>query len=352
MYQAAALQLLEDHYRERDQFIPFLNISNINLPSSDQFSAFRSVYRGVLDISAGLEGERPFPAQQTIWNLDRIAFLHTALPGETLTHRQRHMKDCALDHWYVSLPFRHSDETGGTLPRLHCLGTPSDRVFDHDGMLTLFFPHDLFAPAATLDRMLDAEFEGVLGRLLADYLVLLDRSLAYLRRSEVPHIVEATRSLVVACLAPSQDHLVEARAPIDATLLARARRMIDGRLSDHDLSADKLCAALGVSRSRLYRIFEPFGGIASYVRKQRLLRIREVLSDITDTRSVSRIAEHWGFLDASAFSRTFRREFGMSPKEARDMAWAGNSLISAQQCHSRYEAGHTLYQLLRSLDKY
>jgi AraC-like DNA-binding protein len=125
--------------------------------------------------------------------------------------------------------------------------------------------------------------------------------------------------------------------------------LIDSRLTDRNLSSKMLCAALGVSRSRLYRLFEPLGGIASYIRKQRLLRTRDALSDIADGRSISRIAEQWGFVDASAYSRTFRHEFGISPKEARDIGWASNGFVVARECVNRSDGAQTLYQLLRAL---
>lgn len=108
--------------------------------------------------------------------------------------------------------------------------------------------------------------------------------------------------------------------------------------------------ALGVSRSRLYRIFEPLGGVASYIRRQRLLRTRDALSDIADTRSISRIAEEWGFVDASAYSRTFEHEFGISPKEARDIGWASGGVVVAQQRQIRNEGEQTLYELLLAVD--
>ena len=75
-------------------------------------------------------------------------------------------------------------------------------------------------------------------------------------RGDTGYLAEATRSLVAVCLAPSRDRLAEAQAPVDATLLARARRLIDGRLGDRSLPCEMLCAELGVSRSRLYRLLE------------------------------------------------------------------------------------------------
>lgn len=353
MYQVSALRSFEDHKRENAQFTHSLDFSNFNLPARDQFPAFRSAYQGVMDVSIMVGGPQSFPARQRIWNLNGLAFMRTNLPGEGRAHRQKHLKKGVLDHWYINLPFRppkpgHWREAEIAVPELHCLATPFDTEFDHDGILTLFIPQDLFAATVGLFPMLDIKLEGGLRKLLADYLFLLDQSLADLQSEQVPYIVEATRSIVAACLAPSQDRLVEAQAPVDATLLARACRLIDGRLTDRNLACEMLCAELGVSRSRLYRLFEPHGGIASYIRKQRLLRTRDALSDIADTRSISSIAEQWGFVDASGYSRTFRHEFGISPKEARDIGWASNGLVVAR-IRDRYEDARTLYQLLRTV---
>jgi AraC-like DNA-binding protein len=235
------------------------------------------------------------------------------------------------------------------MPELHCLATALEADVDDDGVLMLFIPCDFFASTVILDRMLDLRVDGGLGRLLADYLFLLDRSLSQLNTAEIPYVVEATRSLVAVCLAPSRDRLAEARRPIDATLLARARRLIDAELMKPDLGSDSLCAELGVSRSRLYRLFEPLGGIASYVRRQRLHRIRAALSNSMDGRSIYRIAGQWGFVDASAFSRTFRHEFGISPKEARDIGWASDGLAIGGEHLDRSQGLHTLGQVLRML---
>ena len=354
MYLGAVLEPLEDHQRQPARLTPSIAFSNVGLAPCEQFSAFQSVHHGVIDLALSSGEMAAFPARQMVWNLDRMAFMRTSLPGKTHVHRRKHLKKCVLDHWYIHLPsyaHRLGDwrESNPPVPSLHCLGTPFDSEFDHDGMLTLFMPHDLFTSTTGLFRMLDMRFDGGIGQLMADYLFLLSRSLAKLQPSEVPYVVEATRSLVAVCITPSQDRLAEAQAPIDATLLARARKLIDSRLTDRNLTTEMLCAELGTSRSRLYRLFEPLGGIVSYIRKQRLLRTRDALSDITDGRSISRIAEQWGFVDASAYSRMFRHEFGMSPKEARDIGWANNGLFVAHERNDRSDGPQTLWQLLRTV---
>ncbi|MCO5063891.1 MAG: helix-turn-helix domain-containing protein [Rhizobiaceae bacterium] len=352
MYQVSTLQSFYKLERSRDQYHRSLDFSTDDLLPQEQFQAFRSAFQGVMDLSCQAREREPFAASQKVWNLDCLAFMRTELPGKDRPHRRKHLKKSVLDHWYIDLPFRalnggNFSEEGAAFPELHCLGTPFDTQIDVDGIVTLFIPHDLFTSSTNLYRMLDFRIDGGMGKLLADYLFILNRSLEELRATEMPNIVAATRSIVAACLSPSQDRLTEAKSPIDATLLARARRLIDSRLTDHELSPEMLCASLGTSRSRLYRLFEPLGGVASYIRKRRLLRTRDALSDIADGRSIARIAEQWGFLDASAYSRTFRNEFGISPKEARDIAWASDGLVIARESHLRADQPSTLYELLR-----
>ncbi|AOF93704.1 helix-turn-helix domain protein (plasmid) [Sinorhizobium sp. RAC02] len=110
---------------------------------------------------------------------------------------------------------------------------------------------------------------------------------------------------------------------MDGIAAARITRVIAEKLADRRLTPDKLCRAIGVSRSRLYRIFEPAGGVSNYIRRKRLLRTRDILADRSDQRTISSIAEEWGFPEASVYSRMFKKEFGMSPTEARDLGWQG-----------------------------
>ena len=48
-----------------------------------------------------------------------------------------------------------------------------------------------------------------------------------------------------------------------------------------------------------------------------------MLSDIANLMPIGRLAELLCFSDASAFSRAFRREFGLSPSDVRAMSLSG-----------------------------
>lgn len=78
-----------------------------------------------------------------------------------------------------------------------------------------------------------------------------------------------------------------------------------------------MCRALGISRTRLYQLFEASGGVLNYIRKRRLLQAYADLSNSADHRPISEIAEAAGFEVAANFTRAFIHEFGLSPREIR-----------------------------------
>jgi AraC-like DNA-binding protein len=331
-----------------------VDFSTLEFPAADQFDVFREAHRDAAEGELVSSRSPSFPARQMVWDLNTMIFTYTKYPGAGATHRWRHLKRPKIDHWYLMFPFRFAssgnrNELPAASPSLHCLAKPFELETSAEGYVALFVPRDTLGLAPVLDQMANARFDDGIGSLLTDYLVLLNRSLPELRITELPTVVEATRSLLAVCMAPSMERLVNARNPIDMTLLERARVLIGRRLLDRNLTPESLCGDLRVSRSRLYRLFEPTGGIYAYIRRQRLIQARDALWDNADMRSVGQIAEHWGFVDPSAFSRSFKHEFGMSPKEARMMGWDGNRHVLPEDPPKQRLDGSSLGEMLLML---
>lgn len=85
-----------------------------------------------------------------------------------------------------------------------------------------------------------------------------------------------------------------------------------------DLSVERLCEHLRLSRRKLYEYSEQFlhCSIARYIKKMRLQHAQTLLTD-TDL-PVSVISEQCGFSDYNYFCRIFKQENGMSAKKYRD----------------------------------
>jgi AraC-like DNA-binding protein len=185
-------------------------------------------------------------------------------------------------------------------------------------MLQLFVPRDFCRGIAhVLEAAEFSALTGGMAKVFADYLASLARRLPVLEAVDLPGLVSATKAMMLACISPSRDRLEEAADPIADVLIERARRFIQTNIVVPELDPASVQRELGVSRSRLYRLFEPYGGVSRYIQHRRLLDSYARLADPTDRRRILDIAEERGFTDAAEFSRAFKREFGYSPSEVR-----------------------------------
>jgi hypothetical protein len=231
-----------------NQLVCPIDLNTIQYPVSEQFDVFRNAYQNVLEIDLVRSQDASFPARQMVWDLGRMVFASTELPGKGYSHRRRHLKKSTLDHWYVMVPVQNAQYFMSDLklpiPSLHCLARPFEAEMEDDEFLTLFVPNDLLSSVLTESDMRSVRVDGGCGLLLANYLLLLKRSLPGLRITEVPHVFEATRHLIAACLAPSRDRFAESQRPIDTVILEQVRKYIAQKLADRDLTPETLCAGL------------------------------------------------------------------------------------------------------------
>jgi AraC-like DNA-binding protein len=102
-------------------------------------------------------------------------------------------------------------------------------------------------------------------------------------------------------------------------MLTRILDYVDHHLDDADLNPEAIAQAMHVSVRSLHTLFHQEGTTVSrYLRRRRLERVRRDLADPTLARQPAYvIASHWGLGEASYFSKIFRAEFGMSPREFR-----------------------------------
>lgn len=87
---------------------------------------------------------------------------------------------------------------------------------------------------------------------------------------------------------------------------------------DEDLSLDALAEEFYVSKYHIAHVFKNQLGISihQYITKKRLALCREA---ILGKASITEIYQAFGFGDYSSFYRAFKKEYGISPKDYRDM---------------------------------
>lgn len=289
-----------------------IEMDTSSVPPAEQFDLFRKWNAGIAEVRL-LQQESPsFLAHQTVWDLGKLTFTHLRVPDTR--YGWRHLSKPVIDNWCLHVPLPKSRPSGlqaGDVG-LQSFADPFECVFERSDHLALCIPRNLhFIRSSRIEAREQSK------RFLRDYMLLLHHSLPDWRSADAPHIAAATVSLLAACLTPSRDHIAEAQRPINAVIMNRASQIIAKHLADPALTPDLLCREIGVSRSGLYRIFEPVGGVSAYIRRARLRKTRDALADSADRRPISIIAEQWGFVDPSTYSRMFKKEFGISPKEAR-----------------------------------
>jgi AraC-like DNA-binding protein len=109
-------------------------------------------------------------------------------------------------------------------------------------------------------------------------------------------------------------------------LRERVKFYISAHLNDPDLSIAKIASLARCSKRYLHMLFrsEDFS-ISDYILQTRLARCRTDLLDPKQAhRTITEIAYARGFNSSNHFSRCFRREFGVAPRELRAglAAWA------------------------------
>jgi AraC-like DNA-binding protein len=123
---------------------------------------------------------------------------------------------------------------------------------------------------------------------------------------------------IAAMIAPPADGAAPSRRMAeDLRAFERATAFIEANLDHEDLDPSAIWKAANVSRSRLYRLFAPVGGVARYMIQQRLLRAHDALSNAGDPRTISAIAYDCGFTNVAHFARTFRDAFGVTASQVR-----------------------------------
>jgi AraC-like DNA-binding protein len=111
-------------------------------------------------------------------------------------------------------------------------------------------------------------------------------------------------------------------APQDS--LVTICRYIESNLGARDLGVAALIRTFGLSRASLYRLFEPVGGVAAYIRSRRLERVhREISTAGLDSRRIAPIAYRSGFKSIAAFNRAYRETYARTPRQSRAQRASG-----------------------------
>jgi len=183
----------------------------------------------------------------------------------------------------------------------------------------------LFLPRAAVEAVVrdpDAlhgqviAFPSPAGRVLERELRPLIAGLHGLARAAAERAVRVGAAAILAAFARQQRLAGRSDAAERRALRGGIEVHVHANLHRHRLTPESILRNFAVARPTLYRLFEDEGGLAAYIRNQRLRAAANELVD-APTVAVADIASTLAFGSATDFTRAFRRAYGMAPSEFR-----------------------------------
>ena len=181
--------------------------------------------------------------------------------------------------------------------------------------------HNLHVLTASVSRAVVSAAAGVAGRLhghivaapntlvLGDVMQSLVRHGGRAAADVVPGLRRAFGEALSAALSTASQGAGNEARRLALAQRDAAIRFIEAHLNDRDLDASVIAQGLGLSRSALYRLFQPYGGVAGYIMTRRVAAVRDALETGSVLR-LSELASAFGFTDESHLNRRFNRVYG------------------------------------------
>ncbi len=178
----------------------------------------------------------------------------------------------------------------------------------------------LTAATSNAPRLHGRLLEGTSGRLFAEHMLALERHLPELDQRDTSLVRNATIALLSGAVKALPKLTGRRSSSTRAGAIGRVRSYTNEHLTDRDLSIERICRDVAVTRATLYRAFQTSKGVAGYILRRRLEAAHARLSDHADQMTMASIADLFCFSSAAYFSTAFKRQFGYTPREAKGSA--------------------------------
>lgn len=321
---------------EGNDLLPRFRLDSRTCNAATAMEAWREASGPLFDVS--------FRSQEQIDNFRLLLDTHhlgQMVMAYTRSVAQRFHRDrsvvaiSAVDHYLVQI-YTAGGFTGHAGTREMCVEAGDVSILDMSQTMSTeasdFANISLVVPRETLAPLLKDpdNLHGLvlprassLGQLLGDHLLSLRQAAPQMTEAQAMATRQATAALIAGCFGPAAAAAAAAGESLRSASLYAIKRHIERELASPDLTPDTICRAFGLSRANLYRLFQPLGGVADYIRNRRLDRaFADLVSPALAHRRVTDISYSWGFESDAAFSRAFRQAFGLTPRDARALRGA------------------------------
>jgi AraC-like DNA-binding protein len=284
------------------------------------FEAYHDLYAMVAD---AVRLDETFAVEVTAERLGEMILFDRKMRGVAHVRPHRRVLRNGFDHFTAQLVLDGAlavgTPEGGRIVRpgecaLIDMSRPMETRASRARVITLSVPRDVIEAAVSEPgRLHGAVLPQDRARLLTGFLrSTLDDMPVYGAgdRQRLERVTAELLGLALAGHAPP----VAVRTASAAACRRRARLYIDAHLGT---TPDEVARAIGVSRSVLYRAFEPSGGVARAIHSRRLARLRALLSRPDEVSRIADLSQACGFSSASDCSRAFKAAYGLSPSDYR-----------------------------------
>lgn len=282
-----------------------------------------------------LEG---FRADLTSFNLGHFLIGTSSASAQSFVRSRERVAATGVDHLLIQLYVKgecaYNADGGvakGVAGDIVCfdLSRPMKSQASDMDIVSLILPRSMIRlTPRVIDDLHGARVDGAstLGVLLGEHMRTLARIAPQLAGPDGKLAAEVASAIVSSGFSAAVAAEREALMDVNVQTI---QIFIERNLTNPSLSADMIMRHFALSRSALYRLFEPIGGIADYIRERRLKLAYLKLTSVGSSRgSVAKLAYTTGFASENAFSRAFQQRFGLRPSEAIRNAEAGIRLKS------------------------
>ncbi len=331
--------------------LPSFGFRAEGMAESDNHEAWRLAVATMFDIDRrGRADLGPFRAEFTAYAMGVALFGRAKATAQRFTRDAGTIARSGVDHIIVQL-YQEGGYEGMAGSRPIKVEPGDICVLDFaetvETTATAFACLTLVLPRAMIEPMLAAPnlLHGLvikagtpIATVLRSHLETLFAVAPRMTFDECEGVMGGTVALLVACLRGAIDSLDDAGREGGALTLLAIRRHIDRNLADPNLSVERVRRHFGLSRASLYRLMEPLGGVADYMRRKRLHHaFFDIIGPGHRDRRIGETARRWCFSSEASFSRAFKAAYGITPSAAREASMLG--ALDAGATDGRTEPG-------------
>ena len=315
---------------------------HFELAEAEAFAHWRMTIGPAFDIGAEPEEIGLFVGEVASWSTNRFVLSRTKCSTIRLVRSAETIQRDGLDHFAISLVAcgriagiagtTDLDAGAGDVYFTDLLQTRLLRMSVRGGLteeITLWVPRTrLFSSVSNDNSLHGVVIKGAspAGAVVGAALRAMSTHAKDMTTEEMDGLADGLVECSARAVAPLLKASATPSAAVSLASFVTIRRFIDRNLGSFKLDAASIAKNFGLSRASLYRLFEPAGGVASYIREQRLKKAyQEITAPELSNRRIALIAHQSGFENISSFSRAFKAAYGMSPGEARATSLRGLS---------------------------